>query len=1558
MRKGWKNVRVFISSTFRDMHLERDHLVRFVFPELKERCRARRIHLIDVDLRWGVTEKDAQDGKALDICLDEIDTCRPYFIGILGHRYGYIPQGHDHSITAQEIYHGVLHTNIPRQVVDLRKILEEKLGGVSLTNEEKNCLARCYRWDAEKNKYLIGADTTPQEIEIIRSAFSRYSIYQRDRSFFFFRSESLTRKIAKGKESDFFEQSPDTQKKLSTLKEEIAKEGLLYFEYDDLEIFGHQVLNTLWGRIEAEAEVRSQKEEWEQENELHELFMAERTRRFIGRLGLLGRMHAFCLEDGDPSILLIGGEPGYGKSALMAHFTDEATRAHPDWLIIPHFVGASPDSTNIRKMLHRICTHLSHSIGSNEPVPQEMKELVNRFPELLTTASQDLRILIVIDALNQLQNSGDPESLSWLSPQLPGNVRFVLSTVQGDVRNALLARRKQVQEEVVTGLAPLEIQQLVERYLKEIRHHFPTGDVEHAFYGKVKSGNPLYILVALEELRVFGQFDELRNKVDLLPDTLPLLFDQVLERIEQDFNPDLVSDCMKFIACGRYGMTSDEMQTLLKHHAPVLEATGETVKLPDMLWTRLYRSFSSYLFERSGVIDFFHGQLKEAVGNRYLKNQADREAIHRTIADYFEDRWREPYERALDELPHQRTKAQDWEGVERTLCDLVFIRAKCEAEKIYDLQADYETALNSWPGYERYDPFNPYGGYSVGPMPKWLPECTAAVIAGSKDPHPDKGAGPVLAEIESSGLSGKSFNADKVLFDFNQTLPDRYFGLDDHHSTWALRAMKWAQEAELRDTDMFASDEPSGRVAQFSAFFSAHAHLLLVAPEQSIFLARNHAREGAVVETAEPLAEALTAPWIARDPRPGPVPTVPALIRTLQGHQDWVEAVALSQNGKQVLSACGDGNLRLWDVVSGRCRITISTDSRNVSATPDLKLAVTCGKGRIDLWDLTSGRRICFFEIPEPSIPHIAITHDGAMIVSADRVLRLWDVANATCVRVMDDKPRKYLGITVTPDGKLAACWDKNAIYLWDITRGKCIQEVKIEDLETLCITPDARLIFAAANEGMMHVWSAPDAELVREWHTLGGKITNVRCSSDGRIAVSLDWMGNLKVENVSEAHEVRHYENTLSDEQGMDFSPNCRIIASAGGQKDIRIWATSGLKSRPLPSEKAAKIASVPGSKRFITLGRNLTVWESGAPIQSIQAHKRGGSTMAVSGDGKFVASANDDSIKVWHFASGACLRAWDDLGKFCGHIYGVSFTADNRMLVTASGDGGRSACLWDIVTGELIHAFALGPLQSIVIRADGKTAISASGNQLYEWNLLTGEPLKAFPASGVKISIITADGKFLIAGLQTMERTGPDKAHIFGEICIWDIDSGEFLKRIHVSEDPTGQLSVTPDGNFFISGGFYSDTTIRVSERSSGECVAIYAGADDVPGSITPVSPDGTFACLLKNDDIHVLHLRNLHLDAPVITPVYRYHFQLSDFLPQSKWKERVTARDSEEPPLFSGSDEIPGHYEDALSCVCPFCGNCFMPSENTEPCECPHCGKQLKLNPFCVDNRILFR
>src|SRR5437867_3555714 len=91
MPRTWKTVRVFISSTFRDMHAERDHLVKVTFPALREKLLPHRVELYDIDLRWGVSEDEAGNEKVIGLCLDQVDDCRPFFLAFLGHRYGWVP---------------------------------------------------------------------------------------------------------------------------------------------------------------------------------------------------------------------------------------------------------------------------------------------------------------------------------------------------------------------------------------------------------------------------------------------------------------------------------------------------------------------------------------------------------------------------------------------------------------------------------------------------------------------------------------------------------------------------------------------------------------------------------------------------------------------------------------------------------------------------------------------------------------------------------------------------------------------------------------------------------------------------------------------------------------------------------------------------------------------------------------------------------------------------------------------------------------------------------------------------------------------------------------------------------------------------------------------------------------------------------------------------------------------------------------------------------------------------------------------------------------------------
>src|SRR5207253_2634495 len=119
-------IRLFISSTFRDMQAEREELLKRIFPQVRKLCRQRGVAWGEVDLRWGITEDQAQRGEVLPVCLAEIDRCRPFFIGILGERYGWAPGPDrippalreqypwlndylDASVTEMEVRHGVLN---------------------------------------------------------------------------------------------------------------------------------------------------------------------------------------------------------------------------------------------------------------------------------------------------------------------------------------------------------------------------------------------------------------------------------------------------------------------------------------------------------------------------------------------------------------------------------------------------------------------------------------------------------------------------------------------------------------------------------------------------------------------------------------------------------------------------------------------------------------------------------------------------------------------------------------------------------------------------------------------------------------------------------------------------------------------------------------------------------------------------------------------------------------------------------------------------------------------------------------------------------------------------------------------------------------------------------------------------------------------------------------------------------------------------------------------------------------------------------------------------------
>jgi TIR domain/Carboxypeptidase regulatory-like domain/Domain of unknown function (DUF4062) len=81
-------IRVFVSSLLRDLQGERDYLNRFTFPRLRQLCDSRNVILEVVDLQWGVAEEDPSQESVLRHSLEELQRSRPYYIGLIGERYG------------------------------------------------------------------------------------------------------------------------------------------------------------------------------------------------------------------------------------------------------------------------------------------------------------------------------------------------------------------------------------------------------------------------------------------------------------------------------------------------------------------------------------------------------------------------------------------------------------------------------------------------------------------------------------------------------------------------------------------------------------------------------------------------------------------------------------------------------------------------------------------------------------------------------------------------------------------------------------------------------------------------------------------------------------------------------------------------------------------------------------------------------------------------------------------------------------------------------------------------------------------------------------------------------------------------------------------------------------------------------------------------------------------------------------------------------------------------------------------------------------------------------
>jgi len=629
-------LRVFVSSTFRDMGADRDELVKRVFPRLRRLCDERGVVWGEVDLRWGITEEQSDEGEVLPICLALIDRTRPYFIGLVGECYGSL---------AGEVPAG--------------------LGG-----EES--------WLGEYG------DRSLTELEILHGVLRDPEMASH--AFFYLRDPAYIDTLPEGARDRFRESDEGSAARLDDLKGRIRGSGFPVREgYRDPVALGDLVFEDLAALVDSLFPVGSAPGPLEREAAEHEMFARSRTGVYVGGEAYFVRLDAHAGGDGLP-LVVVGGS-GSGKSALLAKWATGWRATHPDDLVLMHFVGGTPQSSDWAAMLRRVMGELARRFGIDVEIPDQPDALRAAFGGLLYMAAARGRVILVLDALNQLEDRQGALDLSWLPPVIPPGIRLVVSSLPGRALDQLGERGWPTLE--VTPLDPDDRRELIVEYLAQSNKQLSDTRTER-IVATPQAANPLYLRALIEELRVFGQHDDLDDRIGhyLAAGSPVELYQRILARYEQDFERDrggLVRDAMSLLWAARRGLTETEL----------LEMLGdEAGPLPAAFWSPLFLAVEQSLVDRGGLIGFFHDYLRQAIQDRYLPDTADRRSAHLRIATYLVPM--RLTSRGVDELPWQLAEAQAWEPLYTLLSDLEFL------EQAWD--TDEHEVKTAWARLEQASP--------------------------------------------------------------------------------------------------------------------------------------------------------------------------------------------------------------------------------------------------------------------------------------------------------------------------------------------------------------------------------------------------------------------------------------------------------------------------------------------------------------------------------------------------------------------------------------------------------------------------------------------------------------------------------------------------------------------------------------------------------------------------------------------------------------------------------------------------------------------------------------
>jgi RNA polymerase sigma factor (sigma-70 family) len=576
-----------------------------------------------------------------------------------------------------------------------------------------------------------------------------------------------------------------------------------------------------------------------------------------------------------------------------------------------------------------------------------------------------------------------------------------------------------------------------------------------------------------------------------------------------------------------------------------------------------------------------------------------------------------------------------------------------------------------------------------------------------------------------------------------------------------------------------------------------------------------------------------------------------ALVRlgTVRLRHRFAPAV-FSADGKTLISAGADHEVRRWDVATGRplrrqplhtsLPLTMPVIEGDTALSADGKTVAVWGRKALHLWDGVTGKEIRRIPAEAPLPVRFALSPEGKTLATVDvraPGVRLWDVATGT-ERFLLGHPSLVERIAFAPDGKLlATAGVDHCLRLWDVAVGKELQRVSLGKDRAACLafTPDGRRLAVGRQFGAGVLLF--EAATLREQDGLQDPGTYLSClafSPDGRrlAGAGQKFLCAWDVATRQRVYKVPYWTGSQSV-TALAFTPDGSVLASSAGST-IRLWEAATGKQRlrqPGHEQEVSAVAVSPDGKVVASIAaigeRTIRLWDvaTGKPLHALEGHEASVNRIGFSPDGKYLISGGGDAtVLFWDVATGKEVRRFRPEGPKRGleaQVMGFALSPDGRQLAAKMAliHGVRALtpiCVWDVASGKLL-AGRDGPADwDCLFTPDGKGIVVRTDAGFVLQDTVRGVQLAAFriPGDPGNVGAFSPDGKLLaVSGRQPFDpttRTGGDVNAIY----LFATATGR--QQLRIPTGPFGPVAFSRDGQLLAT----ADTeAVRLWEVVSGK-------------------------------------------------------------------------------------------------------------------------------------------